>query len=81
MKRLHEKTKRRMFTLICLLIFLSILIGATILFWDGLTTMVEEPETFRLEIEGYGIWGKVVFVGLMALQVILAPIPGHPFEV
>ncbi|MBR7111657.1 MAG: TVP38/TMEM64 family protein [Clostridia bacterium] len=78
---MHEKTKRRMFTLICLLIFLSILIGATILFWDGLTTMVEEPETFRLEIEGYGIWGKVVFVGLMALQVILAPIPGHPFEV
>ena len=57
------------------------LFGATLLFWGKLTAIVKEPEAFRAEIAHYGIGGKLIFVGLMALQVILAPIPGHPFEV
>ena len=76
----HEQ-KRRLNVTLCFLFFLLILLGATVLFWGRLTAIVREPEAFRAEIEGYGIGGKLIFVGLMALQVILAPIPGHPFEV
>lgn len=78
---MHIQKKRRLTVALCIALFLIIIVGATLFFWERLTTMVQEPEAFRLEIESYGIWGKLVFVGLMALQVILAPIPGHPFEV
>ena len=73
--------KRHVITALCILLFLLILLGATFLFWGRLTDIVKEPETFRTEIASYGIKGGLIFIGLMCLQVILAPIPGHPFEV
>ena len=39
-----------------------------------------DPAAFRTWVEARGIWGRVLFVGLMALQVIVAFIPGEPFE-
>ena len=78
---MNSDKKRRLSVALCLLLFLLILLGATLLFWGRLTDMVKDPEAFRTEIASYGISGKLIFVGLMALQVVLAPIPGHPFEV
>ncbi len=76
-----EQKKRRVITALCLFLFLSILVGATVIFWDSLTAMIADPDAFRKEIESYGFGGKLIFTALMAAQVILAPIPGHPFEV
>lgn len=39
-----------------------------------------DPAAFRAWVEARGVWGRVLFVGLMALQVIIAFIPGEPFE-
>lgn len=39
-----------------------------------------DPAAFRTWVEARGVWGRVLFVGLMALQVIIAFIPGEPFE-
>ena len=78
---MHEETKRRVFTALCLVIFLLLLAGATVLFWDSLTAMVADPDAFRVQMEGYGFWGRFIFTALMAAQVVLAPIPGHPFEI
>lgn len=78
---MSEQTKRRVVTTVCLGIFLFVLIGATVLFWDSLTAMVSTPDAFRAQMEGYGFWAKFIFTALMAVQVVLAPIPGHPFEI
>ncbi len=43
--------------------------------------LVGEPEQFREWVDGHGIWGRIVFVGMMMLQVICALIPGEPFEI
>lgn len=78
---MREQTKRRVITTLCLGIFLCLLIGATVLFWDSLTAMVADPDAFRAQMAGYGFWGQFIFTALMAVQVVLAPIPGHPFEI
>lgn len=76
-----EKKRRRVVTVLCLLLFVLVLAGATVLFWDSLTAIVADPAAFSLQMETYGLWGKLIFTALMAVQVVLAPIPGHPFEV
>lgn len=43
--------------------------------------LVGEPEQFRAWVDGHGIWGRIIFIGMMMLQVICALIPGEPFEI
>lgn len=43
--------------------------------------MVKDPEQFRMWVNAHGIWGRVAYVGMMALQVVVAIIPGEPFEI
>ena len=43
--------------------------------------LVGEPEQFRDWVDGHGIWGRLIFIGMMMLQVICALIPGEPFEI
>ena len=40
----------------------------------------ESPETFREYVRSHGPLGPLMMVGIMALQVIVAVIPGEPFE-
>lgn len=42
--------------------------------------MAKEPEVFRTWVDGFGVWGRLVFVGMVFLQVIVALIPGEPIE-
>ena len=42
--------------------------------------MASEPEKFRAWVEGFGLLGKVAFVGMVVLQVLVAFIPGEPIE-
>lgn len=40
----------------------------------------ESPETFRAFVAGHGLLGHLLMIGLMVLQVVIAFIPGEPFE-
>lgn len=42
---------------------------------------VSDPGAFREWINGHGPWGRVVFVGMVVFQIIIAVIPGEPFEI
>ena len=41
---------------------------------------VREPERFRAWVDSSGLWGRVAFVGMVVLQLIIATIPGEPLE-
>ena len=41
----------------------------------------EEPETFRAYVKSHGLLGQLTMIGIMMLQVVVAIIPGEPFEV
>lgn len=40
----------------------------------------ESPENFRTYVKSYGVWAPLLMMGIMALQVVVAIIPGEPFE-
>ena len=39
-----------------------------------------DPEAFRRWVDGHGAWGRVLYVGIVTLQVVVALIPGEPLE-
>ncbi|MGM9652998.1 MAG: TVP38/TMEM64 family protein [Eubacteriales bacterium] len=43
--------------------------------------LAAEPEKFRLWVDGYGAWGKLLYAGMVFLQVFVALIPGEPLEI
>lgn len=42
--------------------------------------LAEDPEAFRLWVERSGIWGKLAFIAMVIVQVLVAFIPGEPLE-
>jgi len=42
---------------------------------------VSEPENFRLWVEDGGFFGKLAFIAMVAIQVVVALIPGEPLEI
>ena len=61
-------------------IWVTLLFGSEIgAWWDGVSSTLGSPETFRAWVEGFGAWGPVVFFLAQAVQVIVVPIPGTLF--
>ncbi len=46
-----------------------------------LLRFVSEPERFREWVDSHGLFGRVAFVGMMTLQIVIAFIPGEPLEI
>lgn len=42
--------------------------------------LAEDPEAFRVWVDSYGIWGRIAFIGMVVIQVLVAFIPGEPVE-
>lgn len=42
--------------------------------------LAEDPESFRIWVDHTGIWGKLAFITMVVIQVIVAFIPGEPLE-
>ena len=67
--------------LIVLIIF--VLSSAAIFWFIGrpMLKFVSDPEQFRAWVDGHGTWGRIAFIGMMALQIVVAVIPGEPLEI
>ena len=60
---------------------IAVMAGLTIALWKPLVNFAEDPASLALWIDEAGIWGPIVFMLLNTAQVLLAIIPGGPFEV
>jgi uncharacterized membrane protein YdjX (TVP38/TMEM64 family) len=45
-----------------------------------LVKYISEPEAFRNWVESKGFISRIAFIGMMVLQIMIALIPGEPFE-
>ena len=57
----------------------AFLLLSGLVFWFAgkpLLRFVSEPEQFRVWVDQRGWWGRVAFVGMVVLQIIVAVIPG-----
>ncbi len=83
MKRYEQLTARQqkaiLLSSVSLFAVLMLLIG----YYAGrpLIRYAREPELFRQWIDSYGVWGRAVYLLIVAMQVIVAVIPGEPFEI
>lgn len=64
-------------------IVLFVLLSGLVFWFAGkpLVRFVSEPEQFRLWVDTRGWWGRLAFVGMVLLQVLVAVIPGEPLEI
>ncbi len=60
---------------------IAVMAGLTLALWKPLINFIEDPESLALWIENAGILGPIIFMLLNTSQVLLAIIPGGPFEV
>ena len=64
-----------------LILSIAVMLGLTLALWKPLINFIEDPASLSLWIDNAGIWGPIVFMLLNTVQVLLAIIPGGPFEV
>ena len=72
--------KKRLLPL--LLVLSRILMG--LVTWRGgkpLVQFAKDPNGFRAWVDTHGIWGRVLYVGMVIFQVLVALIPGEPLEI
>ena len=79
-KELSSKQKKILYG-ICIALFFLLMVAICWFAGKPLVKFASEPEKFRSWLDSLGIWGRVVFVGIIILQVFIAFIPGEPFEI
>ena len=85
MKRIQERTqlteahkkKIYLFAIIVALIFIA---AVGYLVGKPMVEFVREPERFRAWVDSSGFVSRVIFVGMVIFQLIIALIPGEPLE-
>ena len=76
---MSERQRRRV-SLAAIAVF--ILFCAVVGWFIGIpmVRLANNPEAFRLWVDKSGIWGRLAFVAMVIIQVIVALIPGEPLE-
>ncbi len=74
-----EKQKKGVY-IAAILIFIAFMAAITWFVGRPMVALAEDPEAFRAWVDASGIWGRVLFVGMVVLQVVVAFIPGEPIE-
>lgn len=62
----------------CLFLLFCVLI--TVFVGVPFARMADDPASFQAWVESFGLLGKLVFIFLVAFQVVIALIPGEPIE-
>lgn len=71
---------RKIIWFIAVLIFILFCTGVGWFVGVPMIRLVEDPQAFRAWVDSGGIWSRVLFVGMVVLQVLVAFIPGEPVE-
>lgn len=66
--------------LIAVAIFILVCALVTWVIGIPMIRLAKEPEAFRNWVDSYGIAGRILFVGIVVVQVLVAFIPGEPVE-
>ena len=59
----------------------AVIAAAVCLVCRPLVEFASEPELFREWVDSHGVLGRLAFVGMVMLQVVIAILPGEPFEI
>ena len=77
---LSDKTKK-IIAAASLAVFVILMLVLAWVVGRPLLRYVQEPEKFREWVDSAGFMGRVYFLGIQVLQVVIAIIPGEPVEI
>ncbi len=75
-----EQKENRCRSIISVCLLLAALIFVGIRWGKPIVELVADPVAFRAWVDERGLWGYAVMVFVIALQILVAVIPGEPFE-
>ena len=76
-----DKKKKKKIVITGAVVFLIIMFVLGFTLGGKIVSMVRDPKVFRNWVQGTGIWGKFLMIGISAFQIIVAVIPGEPIEI
>lgn len=71
---------RKLVWILAVIVFLAFMAAVTWFVGRPMIQLAEDPAAFQAWVDSSGIWGRVLFVGMVVLQVLVAFIPGEPIE-
>lgn len=74
------EAQRKRLSAAAFVIFLLFSLFVTVYVGRPMVHLANQPELFRDWVDSFGIWGRLIFVAMVVLQVIVALIPGEPLE-
>ena len=85
MKRRQERTQlteahKKKIYLFAIIVALIVIAAVGYLVGKPMIEFVREPERFRAWVDSSGFVSRVIFVGMVVFQLIIALIPGEPLE-
>lgn len=73
--------RKKIWAVLLTALFVAATVLVCVFAWEPLANLVSDPEGFRDWVAAQGVWGPVIFIGLMVLQIIAAFLPGEPLEI
>ena len=61
-------------------VFVAVCVSLCWFVGKPMVQLAGDPEAFRVWVDSFGFWGKLCYMGVMALQVMIVLIPGEPLE-
>lgn len=80
MKHFKPLTKEKKTALLLSLFAVAFMAVIGVFVGIPLVRFASEPDAFRQWVDGHGIGGRLAFIGMVVMQVVIAVIPGEPFE-
>lgn len=77
----NQKFTMKKYRYLILILSTLIMTGLTLALSKPLIHFIEDPTSLALWMKEVGIWGPIIFMLFNIVQVLLAIIPGGPFEV
>ena len=75
------ESQQKKIAIISLVFAAVFMISVAVFVGIPIVRFISEPERFRQWVARYGIWGKIAFIGMEVIKVVIAVIPGEPFEI
>lgn len=75
------KKQQKILAASAIAVYILVMLAVGVVIGIPILRFVSEPEQFRLWVDGHGIWGPVLYVAFVFLQVVVALIPGEVFEI
>lgn len=76
-----SKRTQKALSIGAIVVFLLFFFSLLVIVGIPIIKNAKNPEVFRSWIDSMGIWGKLAYVGMNIIQVIVAIIPGGPIEI